>query len=246
MASITSLSAIVVTGLTAKSGIVSAVPLSWSYTTPPGQGCLSYMIPTGFEIYRGTTNSFAAASTVLIGTSPVAAYTDTSPLATAAWYFVVAIDPSGYRGVPSAGVSVAERGAKIAPMSLPRFGGGRFALPGDFAGRPLLVNVWASWCGPCIEEMPELQRFAASQGAGGVQVLGIALDDEANVRDFLGKVPVSYPIALDAPGPADAGVRLGNPRGVLPYSVLVSADGRLLKQRIGPFAHGEIDRWARP
>jgi thiol-disulfide isomerase/thioredoxin len=145
-----------------------------------------------------------------------------------------------------AGVSVAERGAKIAPMSLPRFGGGRFALPGDFAGRPLLVNVWASWCGPCIEEMPELQRFAASQGAGGVQVLGIALDDEANVRDFLGKVPVSYPIALDAPGPADAGVRLGNPRGVLPYSVLVSADGRLLKQRIGPFAHGEIDRWARP
>jgi hypothetical protein len=94
--------------------------------------------------------------------------------------------------------------------------------------------------------MPELQRFAASQGAGGVQVIGIALDDEANVREFLGKVPVSYPIALDAPGPADAGVRLGNPRGVLPYSVLLSADGRLLKQRIGPFAHGEIDRWARP
>ena len=147
---------------------------------------------------------------------------------------------------PPAGVSVAERGERIAPLTLPRFGGGQVALPGGFAGRPLLVNVWASWCGPCIEEMPELQRFAASQGAGGVQVLGIALDDEANVRDFLGKVPVSYPIALDAPGPADAGVRLGNPRGVLPYSVLLSADGRLLKQRIGPFSHGEIDRWARP
>lgn len=148
--------------------------------------------------------------------------------------------------LPPAGVSVAERGERIAPLTLARFGGGRVALPGGFAGRPLLVNVWASWCGPCIEEMPELQRFAASQGADGVQVLGIALDDEANVRDFLGKVPVSYPIALDTPGPADAGVRLGNPRGVLPYSVLLSADGRVLKQRIGPFAHGEIDRWARP
>jgi thiol-disulfide isomerase/thioredoxin len=147
---------------------------------------------------------------------------------------------------PPAGVSVAERGERIAPLTLPRFGGGRVSLPDDFAGRPLLVNVWASWCGPCVEEMPELQRFAASQGTGGVQVIGIALDDEANVREFLGKVPVSYPIALDAPGPADAGVRLGNPRGVLPYSVLLSADGRLLKQRIGPFAHGEIDRWARP
>ena len=147
---------------------------------------------------------------------------------------------------PPAGVTVAERGGRIAPLSVQRLGGGQIALPGDFAGRPLLVNVWASWCGPCIEEMPELQRFAASQGPGGVQVLGIALDDEANVRDFLRKVPVSYPIALDAPGPADAGVRLGNPKGVLPYSILVSADGTLLKQRIGPFAHGEIDAWARP
>ncbi|HEY5849531.1 MAG TPA: TlpA family protein disulfide reductase, partial [Lysobacter sp.] len=62
---------------------------------------------------------------------------------------------------------------------------------------------------------------------------------------FLQRTPVDYPILLDAPGPADAGVSLGNPQGVLPYSVLVSADGRLLKQRIGPFADGEIAGWAR-
>jgi len=147
---------------------------------------------------------------------------------------------------PPAGVAVARRGERIAPLSLPRLDGGRLALPGDFAGRPVLVNVWASWCGPCVEEMPELQRFAAAQGPAGVQVLGIALDDAANVREFLRRVPVGYPIALDAPGPADAGVRLGNPKGVLPYSVLLSADGTLLKQRIGPFAPGEIDGWARP
>lgn len=147
---------------------------------------------------------------------------------------------------PPAGVPVAQRGERIAPLSLTRLDDGRIALPDDFAGRPLLVNVWASWCGPCIEEMPELQRFAASQGPGGVRVLGIALDDEANVRDFLRRIPVAYPIAIEAPGPADAGVRLGNPKGVLPYSILVSADGILLKQRIGPFAHGEIDRWAQP
>jgi thiol-disulfide isomerase/thioredoxin len=147
---------------------------------------------------------------------------------------------------PPAGVRVAGRGERVAALALPRLGGGRVAIPGDFAGKPLLVNVWASWCGPCIEEMPELQRFAASQGPYGVQVLGVALDDEANVREFLRKIPVSYPIVLDAPGPADAGVWLGNPKGVLPYSVLVSPDGILLKQRIGPFAHGEIDAWARP
>jgi thiol-disulfide isomerase/thioredoxin len=147
---------------------------------------------------------------------------------------------------PPAGVTVATRGGRIPPFVLPRLDGAPIAIPGDFAGRPLLVNVWASWCGPCIAEMPELQRFAAAQGAHGVQVLGIALDDEANVREFLRKIPVAYTIALDAPGPADAGVRLGNPKGVLPYSILVSADGVLLKQRIGPFAAGEIDDWARP
>ena len=147
---------------------------------------------------------------------------------------------------PPAGVSVAHRGDAVPELVLRDLDGHPAAFPGALAGRPLLVNVWASWCGPCIEEMPELQRFAATQGAGGVQVVGIALDEASAVRAFLQRVPVDYPVLVDAPGPADAGVRLGNPRGVLPYSVLVSADGRLLKQRIGPFAHGEIDGWATP
>jgi peroxiredoxin len=89
--------------------------------------------------------------------------------------------------------------------------------------------------------MPELQRFSARQGAAGVQVIGIALDDPAAVREFLIRIPVHYPILMDTPGQADASVRLGNRKGVLPYSVLVGADGRLLRQRIGPFAAGELD-----
>ncbi|GAB3729760.1 TlpA disulfide reductase family protein [Luteimonas pelagia] len=142
------------------------------------------------------------------------------------------------------GVNVAERGDIVSEFSLPNLEGQPVTVPTAWTGRPVLVNVWASWCGPCIEEMPELQRFAGEQGANGVQVVGIALDEAGAVEDFLARVPVDYPILLDAPGPADAGVRLGNPKGVLPYSVLLGADGRLLKQRVGPFAHGEIDGWA--
>ena len=119
-------------------------------------------------------------------------------------------------------------------------------VPGAYAGRPLLINVWASWCGPCIKEMPELDRFAASQGGDGVQVIGIALDQPEAIRAFLHHTPVRYPILVDTPGPRDSAVRLGNPAGVLPYTVLVDADGRLLKQKIGPFEHGEIDGWAAP
>jgi thiol-disulfide isomerase/thioredoxin len=144
---------------------------------------------------------------------------------------------------PPAGVTVAKRGDLVPAINVRDLVGNRIELPAKYAGRPLLVNVWASWCAPCIKEMPELQRFAAQQAANGVQVVGIALDEADAVHAFLQRVPVSYPILLDTPGPADAGVRLGNPKGVLPYSVLISADGRLLKQRIGPFDDGEIDAW---
>lgn len=113
-----------------------------------------------------------------------------------------------------------------------------------FHGRPLLINVWASWCGPCVEEMPELARFAAAQGDQGVQVLGLALDTAEGVQDFLRRVPVDYPIVLETPGPADASVRLGNTQGLLPYTVLVDAQGRIVRQKLGPFVHGEIEGWA--
>ena len=144
---------------------------------------------------------------------------------------------------PPAGLAVASRGEVIPSLQLPTLDDDRITLPAAYAGRPILINLWASWCGPCIEEMPELDRFAATQDANGTQVVGIALDDEAAVREFLRRIPVRYPILLDQAGPRDAGVQLGNPKGVLPYTVLVSADGRLLKQKIGPFQHGEIDNW---
>lgn len=146
---------------------------------------------------------------------------------------------------PPAGVRVAGRGDPMPALSLPDLAGRRVSLPAAYAGRPLLINFWASWCGPCIKEMPELDRYAASQGANGAQVVGIALDHAEDVRAFLQRTPVAYPVLLDVAGPADSGVRLGNPKGVLPYSVLISADGRIAKQKLGPFQPGEIDGWAR-
>ena len=146
---------------------------------------------------------------------------------------------------PPAGVTPAKVGDPIPPISLPDLEGNIVDLAANYRGKRVLINVWASWCGPCIEEMPELQRFASAQGAEGVQVVGLALDTVDGVRDFLSRVPVSYPIVLDTPGPADASVWLGNAKGVLPYTVLVGADGRIERQKIGPFQHGEISSWAK-
>ncbi len=147
-----------------------------------------------------------------------------------------------------AGHHVAGLGDVVQTMQLADLDGNSTDFPGKYAGKPLLVNVWATWCAPCRREMPELQRFSSEQGANGVQVVGIALDDSSSVHAFLEQVRVDYPILLDSPlrataGSPDAGFRLGNTRDVLPYSVLISPDGRLLKQRIGPFHPGEVDRW---
>lgn len=146
---------------------------------------------------------------------------------------------------PPAGVHPARPGDPLPPIRLPDLEGNAVDLASIAPGRPLLVNVWASWCGPCVDEMPELQRYAQSQGPAGVQVVGLALDTPEGVRDFLARIPVDYPILLETPGPADASVWLGNTRGLLPYTVLVDAQGRVLKQKLGPFAPGEIEAWAR-
>ena len=147
---------------------------------------------------------------------------------------------------PPAGVIVAQHGDIVPSMRLATPDGQAVELPGSWAGRDTVVNLWATWCAPCLKEMPELDAFARDQAPNGTQVAGIALDDAAAVRAFLRDHGIAYPSLVDTPGPADAGVRLGNPAGVLPYSLLVSADGRILKTRIGPFADkAEIEAWAR-
>ncbi|HWS77423.1 MAG TPA: TlpA disulfide reductase family protein [Thermomonas sp.] len=143
------------------------------------------------------------------------------------------------------GTKVAERGGIVPTIALNRLDGASVAIPQAWAGKTTVVNLWASWCAPCLKEMPELQAFADDNAVNEVQVVGIALDDAAAAQAMVKRLGITYPNLVDAPGPADAGVRLGNPAGVLPYSVLVSAEGRVLKTRIGPFeSRQDIERWS--
>ena len=112
-------------------------------------------------------------------------------------------------------------------------------------GQPQLLNYWASWCAPCLGELPLLDAFAASQAANGTQVTGIALDDPADVRRFLARLPVRYRTVIERESAQDSSVRLGNTRQLLPFSVLIDAEGRVARLRAGAFRDAEdLRRWA--
>jgi thiol-disulfide isomerase/thioredoxin len=102
----------------------------------------------------------------------------------------------------------------------------------QWRGRPLVVNFWATWCAPCIKEMPDLDRLQREYP--GIQVVGIGIDSGANIRRFQQKVPVAYPLlVLEASG-TDTLRQLGNRSAGLPYTVVLNAQGRITHTTLGP------------
>ncbi len=114
----------------------------------------------------------------------------------------------------------------------------------DFRGRPLLVNFWASWCAPCVEEMPMLDAFFAAHRAHGWQLVGLAADRAPAVQRFLQTTPVSFPIALVGFNGIQLSKQLGNDAGGLPFTLLFDPTGRIRQRKLGQLSRSELDRWA--
>jgi thiol-disulfide isomerase/thioredoxin len=103
----------------------------------------------------------------------------------------------------------------------------------QYAGKIVVLNFWATWCEPCREEMPELSALHQIYQGKNVVVLGLAIDDVATIDEFLKETKVSYPLFAAEMEGMQLAANLGNNKGVLPYTVIIKADGSVAKTYFG-------------
>jgi thiol-disulfide isomerase/thioredoxin len=113
----------------------------------------------------------------------------------------------------------------------------------DFRGHPILINFWATWCPPCIEELPLLDAFYRQNSSNGWQVLGLAIDKPKLVLDFLRRSPVAYSVAMAGFDGIELSKSLGNTVGGLPFTVVLGSSGKVLQRKIGKISSQDLLHW---
>lgn len=111
-------------------------------------------------------------------------------------------------------------------------------------GQTLLLNFWATWCPPCIEELPLIDGFFQENAKKGWQVLGLAVDQLVAVNSFLAKAPVKFPVALAGVSGVALSKSLGNLGGGLPFTVVLGKDGSVLHRKMGRVTPDDLRVWA--
>ena len=110
---------------------------------------------------------------------------------------------------------------------------GQMQALSQWQGKPLILNFWASWCKPCVEEMPELMALATELAPQGIQTIGIGIDNGSNINEFAAKYHIAYPLLEAGVNGTELSHQLGNETGGLPFTVLIGKDGKIKKTYLG-------------
>ncbi len=113
----------------------------------------------------------------------------------------------------------------------------------DFQGKALLLNFWATWCPPCVEELPMIDAFWRENAANGFQVAALAIDQPSAVRRFLTQRPLGFPVGLAGLAGTDLAKSLGNTAGGLPFTVFFDANGDIWQQKMGKLSLDDLLKW---
>ena len=112
-------------------------------------------------------------------------------------------------------------------------------------GKPLVINFWATWCPPCVEEMPELASLQTELAPIGVVIVGIGIDSESKIRQFSEKHQFNYPLLPAGAGGAELTRAFGNQAAALPFTVVIARNGRIRRRILGRFRLDDLRQAAR-
>jgi thiol-disulfide isomerase/thioredoxin len=115
----------------------------------------------------------------------------------------------------------------------------------SFRDQPLLINFWATWCPPCIEELPLIDTFYRENRTHGWGVLALAVDRLVPVQSFLAANAFDFPVGMATLSGIELGRSLGNLSGGLPFSVVIGKDGMVLQRKMGRLKADELQLWSR-
>jgi thiol-disulfide isomerase/thioredoxin len=136
---------------------------------------------------------------------------------------------------PAAPVNVPPLAASVLNTDLKDLSGKTFKLS-DYAGKVVVVNLWATWCGPCRTEIPELIKLSDEYKSRGVELIGLTNEDptdsEALVKDFVAKQKITYRIGWGDRN-LEVGLMQGDVKNVIPQSFVITGDGRVIKHFVG-------------
>jgi thiol-disulfide isomerase/thioredoxin len=110
----------------------------------------------------------------------------------------------------------------------------------QWRGKVVVVNFWATWCAPCREEIPVFMRLQQKYRDRGLQFVGIAIDQPDKVRPYAAELGMNFPILIGGAEAVELARKLGNPAGVLPYTVIVDRQGRVAATKIGAAQEGKL------
>ena len=111
----------------------------------------------------------------------------------------------------------------------------------EWRGRAVVANFWATWCAPCLEEIPLLKAARQQRVGKGLEIVGIAIDQEAKVEQFAAKMQIDYPILIAGADGLDLVRTLGNRSGGLPFTVFLDRAGHVVRSKLGVLRQRELD-----
>jgi thiol-disulfide isomerase/thioredoxin len=110
----------------------------------------------------------------------------------------------------------------------------------QWKGKILIVNFWATWCAPCIEEMPDLSVLQTQIAQKNAQIIGIGIDSAANISEYSSKYKINYPLYVGGMNGTELSRQFGDEAGGLPFTVLIGSDGQVKKTYLGRLKLDEL------